>query len=101
MTQNISINSDPHIEIMNGEEIVAINMIIDPVDCDEQCNATVTVTWQSTSNRRKKFIPAINVNGQKISPYGEISIVKDQTITKTFDLTGLMEGTYTICPYPN
>jgi hypothetical protein len=101
MTQNISRYSEPQIEIMNGKEIVAINMVIYPIDCDEPCNATVTITWKNTSNKRIEFRPTIDVNGQKISPYGEMSIAKYQTITKTFDITGLMEGIYTVCPDPN
>ncbi len=88
---------------MNGDDdghIIATNIIINPTDCDEPCNSVVTVTWKNTG-KKQKFMPAIKVNGTKIELGTEITLNKNQTTTKTFNLTNIMEGTYTICPYPN
>lgn len=96
-----------HISIMNGDDdddekhITATNMTINPTDCDEPCNPVVTITWKNISEKRENFRPAIKVNGTKIELGMEITLNKNQTTTKTFSLTNLIEGTYTICPYPN
>lgn len=96
---------DDHMSIMNGddddEHIIATNMIINPTDCDEPCNSIVTVTWKNIDKWREKFRPAIKVNGTKIELGIEITLNKNDVTTQTFNLTNLMEGTYTICPYPN
>ena len=89
-----------YIQAANGENITATNMTISPTDCDEPCNAIVTVTWVNSGQGSGKFKPAIKVNGI-IKQLEEINLRKNQTITMTFNLTNLMEGTYTICPYPN
>lgn len=89
-----------YIQTANGEPITATNMTISPTDCDEPCNAIVTVTWMNSGQGSGKFKPAIKVNGIK-NELEEITLRRNQTITKTFNLTNLMEGTYTICPFPN
>lgn len=96
--------SDDHISIMNGDDnghITATNMTINPTNCDEPCNSIVTVTWENIGKKPGKFRPAIKVNETKIELGTEITLNKNRTTTQTFNLTNLMEGTYTICPYPN
>ncbi len=96
--------SSLHIIAINGddeEHITATNMIIKPLDCDEPCNSVVIVTWENTGQKPETFRPAIKVNGTKIELGTEITLIKNHTTTQSFNLTNLMEGTYTICPYPN
>jgi len=93
-----------HTSVMNGDDekyITATNMTINPTDCDEPCNSVVTITWKNIGQKKEKFRPAIKVNGKKIELGIEITLKKNQITEKTFSLTNLMEGTYTICPYPN
>ena len=100
MTKISEIAHATYIQVANVEHIIAIDMTIDPTDCDEPCNAIVTVTWKNSGQGSGKFKPAIKVNGIK-NELEEITLRRNQTITKTFNLINLMEGTYTICPYPN
>ena len=100
MSETIPISQVIYIQAANGEHITATNMTIIPTDCDEPCNTIVTVTWMNSGQGSGKFKPAIKVNGIK-NELEEITLRRNQTITKTFNLTNLMEGTYTICPYPN
>jgi|SRR3990167_9688407 len=86
---------------LNGAKVTAIYMNINPMDCDEPCDATVTVTWKNIGNSPTKFRPAITINGIKRYLGIEITLNKNQTTTQTFNLSSLMEGTYIICPYPN
>lgn len=93
-----------HIITINGddeEHITAVDMIINPLDCDEPCNSVIIVTWENIGKKPGKFRPAIKVNETKIELGTEITLTKNHTTTQTFNLTNLMEGTYTICPYPN
>lgn len=94
IAQVITINGD------SNHNITATDMIINPIECDEPCNATVTVTWTNTGPR-ETFRPAIKVNGTKIELGIEITLNKNHETTQTFNLTNLMEGIYTICPDPN
>ena len=85
---------------INSIDITAIGMTISATDCDEPCNATITVTWQNTYHAPKKFRPGITVNGV-LTRLSEIRLDTNEIVTKTFNLTNLMEGTYNICPNPN
>ena len=89
-----------HIITTNGEHITATGMTINPIDCDEPCNATVTVIWKNIGNGPGKFRPGIKVNEDRIR-LDEMTLAKNQTTTQIFNLTNIMEGTYTICPDPN
>lgn len=53
-----------YIQTANEENITATNMTINPTDCNEPCNATVTVTWKNNGGS-EEFKPAIKVNGIK------------------------------------
>ena len=89
------------ISTLNGAKIVATDIVLSTVDCDEPCNVTVTVKWKNIGNSPAKFRPAITVNGVKSELGTEITLAKNQITTQIFHLTNLMEGTYTICPFPN
>lgn len=80
--------------------IVATNMVMSTNDCDEPCDATVTITWANTGSRTGTITPGIVVNG--VTTLGApITLAKDQTATQTFTLSGYVEGDYDICPSPN
>lgn len=80
--------------------IVAMDMIMSTHDCDEPCNATVTITWKNIGGRTGTITPGIVINGETTSGT-EITLAKNETATQTFELTGLLEDDYDICPYPN
>jgi len=68
--------------------------------CTEPCNMTVDITWKNNGGTSGTFIPTITINGAPtILP--EESLGPNLSITKTFSLTGLMAGTYSICSNPN
>ncbi len=88
------------IPILNGTKIRATSLVLSTTDCDEPCSITVTVIWKNTGNSGS-FKPAITVNGIKTEKTYYITLGKNKTTTQIFNLTDLMEGTYTVCPYPN
>jgi hypothetical protein len=88
------------ITVRKPANIIATNMTVDPTDCDELCDVTVTVTWQNTGGRTATITPAIVVNTTRTEGT-PITLIKNQTVTITFNVTDLTEGTYTICPDPN
>ncbi len=81
--------------------ITATNMIIDPTDCDEPCDATVTVTWANTGGASQTITPAIVIDGVTTPADAPITLNGGDTATVVFNVTGLMEGNHTICPDPN
>lgn len=81
--------------------ITAINMTIDPIDCDEPCNATVIVTWQNTGGRATTITPAIIVDTLTTPAAAPITLAHNETAQVTFNVTGLAAGNHSVCPVPN
>lgn len=75
-------------------------MIIDPTDCEEPCNATVTITWTNIGGRTETITPAIIVDGVTTPAAAPITLAKNGTATVVFNIAGLLEGDHTICPDP-
>ena len=88
------------ITVLKPAHITATNMTIDHIDCDEPCDSTITITWTNTGSRTATIIPGIVVNGTRTAGTS-MTLAKDQTSIQTFHVTGLTEGTYTVCPDPN
>ena len=80
--------------------IIADSMIIDPTDCDEPCNATVTIIWKNIGGRTQTITPAIVVDGLRTPATAPITLAKNETAIVVFNITGLMEGDHNICPDP-
>ncbi len=80
--------------------ITATDMIMSTADCDEPCTSTVTITWTNTGGRSGTVTPAIVVNGSRTEG-SPITLAPGASGSQEFTLTGLVEGTYTICPDPN
>ena len=88
------------ITVWKPAHIGATNMVIDPTDCDELCDATVTITWKNTG-RTATITPAIVVDGVRTPAASPITLGKNETATVVFHLTGLLEGNHSVCPDPN
>lgn len=89
------------ITVWKPAHISATDMIIDPTDCDEPCDATVTITWTNTGGRTQTITPAIVVDGITTLATAPITLAKDETATVVFHVTGLLEGDHSVCPDPN
>lgn len=50
------------ITVQKPAHITATDMIIDPTDCDEFCDASVTITWTNTGGRTRTITPGIKVD---------------------------------------
>lgn len=82
--------------------ITATSITIDPTDCDELCDSTVTIIWTNIGGRTATITPGIKVdNGTTQPAAGPITLAHNQSATVVFTVTGLLEGTHTICPVPN
>lgn len=81
--------------------IIAYSMDIVPTDCDEPCNATITVTWKNIGGRTQEITPAIIVGTVRTPALTPIILAKNQTATVIFNVTGLTEGNYLVCPDPS
>jgi plastocyanin len=88
------------ITVRKPANITATNMTVQPTDCDEPCNVTVTVTWKNTGGRTATITPAIVVDTTRTEG-APITLAKNETVTITFNVAGLIEGTYNVCPDPN
>lgn len=98
-SKNQIYNMPGHIIAMNGD-IVAVSMTVIPTNCYEPCNVTVMVTWQNVSNRSVDFWPTIVVNKKTRIELDRTTLPENESTIQTFNITDLVEGTYTICPHP-
>jgi len=89
------------IEVHKPAHITATNMVIDPTDCDELCDSTVTITWTNTGSRTQTITPGIVVDGVTTPATAPITLAKDESATVIFNITGLTEGEHSVCPDPN
>lgn len=81
--------------------IEATNMTIDPMDCDEPCGATVTITWTNNGGVTQTITPAIIVDTVSTPATESITLGPGESAIVEFDVTGLMEGDHSVCPDPN
>ena len=89
------------ITVRKPAHITADSMTIDPTDCNELCDSTVTITWKNNGGRTATITPAIIVDGVRTPAAAPITLGHNETATVTFHLTGLMEGDHSVCPDPN
>lgn len=89
------------ITVWKPAHITAMTMTIDPTDCDEPCDTTVTIIWKNTGGRTQTITPGIKVDGITTTAAAPITLAKDETATVVFHVTGLMEGPHSVCPDPN
>ncbi len=88
------------ITVSRPAHITATDMIIDPTECDELCDATVSITWTNTGGRTETITPGITVDGETTAA-APITLHRNETATVVFHLTGLLEGDHSVCPVPN
>lgn len=88
------------ITVSKPTRITATDMTINPTDCDELCDVTITITWTNTGSRPGTVTPGVVIDGVKTEGT-PITLTKNQTATQTFNVTGLLEGDHSVCPDPN
>lgn len=89
------------ITVRKPANITATGMTIDPTDCDEPCNSTVSITWTNNGGRAQTITPAIIVDGIRTPATAPITLAPGNTATVAFSVTGLTEGNHSVCPDPN
>jgi hypothetical protein len=87
--------------VSRGPVIEAIGATPVSVDCQEPCSAVIDVTWKNNGDEPGTLIPKIIVNNLIYpSQYTATSLAVGASITKTFTLTGLTGGYYTVTTEP-
>jgi hypothetical protein len=85
--------------------ITATNIVPSTTNCQSLCDATIDVTWTNEGTIARSFYPAITINTTTRIPLAmpevPTSIDPGLSTTKSFIISGLIEGSYTICPDPN
>jgi hypothetical protein len=97
-----TLSTAPRIKIIYSypsSEITAVYMT--PItNCLFPCNLTVDIIWQNMGINIGTFVPAVVIDGIKTS-FAPESLTGGETVLHTFSITGLTDGTHTICPDPN
>lgn len=88
------------ITVWKPANITATDISYSTTDCDEPCNATVTITWTNTGGRTATITPAIIVDGIRTEG-ALITLAKNESATQMFNVIGLIEGDHSVCPDPN
>ena len=96
-----------NVQLINGSGITATYMTVTPSETPciaGICTVTANVTWENFGAISRSFYPAITVNGTRrpfVVPEVLVSIGPGLPSAKSFVLSGLTSGTYSICPDPN
>lgn len=80
-------------------EIITTNIILTPPTCAEQCNVSVDVTYVNSGQTSGTFTPEITVNEAHVLIDSD-TLDPGASVVKTFELTDMAIGTYTICAVP-
>lgn len=88
------------IAVLTPEDIVATVITPSVTTCIAPCDITVDITWTNNGQTAGTFTPTMTVNGTPTALTPE-TLDPGQSITRTFPLTGLTAGTYSICADPN
>lgn len=85
------------------ENIVATNITVSTNSCIAPCGVTVDVTWQNNGGIAGIIAPSIKVDDTTPTglPLPEAAIGPGETLTRSFNVTGLEIGAHSICPDPN
>lgn len=82
-------------------DITATSITPSVTNCQELCSLTIDVTWTNQGNASGIFAPGIQVGNETPLMLAEETLDIGMTTTHTFSITGLVQGSYTICPIPN
>lgn len=80
--------------------IVATNMILDKTTCQEPCTVNISITWKNNGTTSGTFTPGVKINEALITLL-PVTLAPGISVTKQFQKTGIMLGSYNICPDPN
>lgn len=80
--------------------IVATSIILTPDICIEPCDTTVDVTYENFGQLSGTFTPEITIDGTPIT-IAQDTLAPSQQINKTFTLTNMSNGNYSICALPS
>ncbi len=100
---NISQNTTTYKLVYMTPIISAVDIISDPIVCQQLCNTVIHVTWRNSSTVSWSLYPAIIVDGQRITfnMPEELEIISPGSLlTKSFVLSDMTYGDHTICPDP-
>jgi hypothetical protein len=83
--------------------IIATNITVSTNACTEPCGVTVDVIWENSGGVAGTFSPSIKVDDTTPAglPLPEVAIGPGETLTRSFNVTGLIVGSHSICPDPN
>lgn len=87
------------ITVNTPANIVPIVIIPSVTTCTAPCDLTVDVTYTNIGQTSGTFIPEITLDGTS-STLTSDTLGASQSVVKTFPLTGLTTGTYSICTKP-
>lgn len=88
------------INVLAPANIISTSITPSATTCREPCDITIDVTWTNTGEVPGNFEPAILTNGVRTA-LPNVTLDPLQTVTRTFTLTGLTQGSYTICADPD
>lgn len=81
--------------------ITATSITPSVTTCQAVCSLTVSVTWTNQGDATGSFIPGLGVDSGVPVTLSSVTLVPNETYMYIFSITGLTEGSHTICPVPN
>lgn len=94
------------VSVLTPANITATDMVLNKTSCTEPCSVTVTITWTNTGGTTDTFAKAVSVykDGEHYNTYIfglNVTLGPGLSTIGSYTITGLPEGTYSICPNPN
>lgn len=84
-----------------GPYITATSITPSVTTCQAPCTLTVSVTWTNQGDTAGTFAPNLSIDDTPGTAFASESLNPGATITHTFNISNIGQGSHTICPIPN
>jgi hypothetical protein len=91
---------DVHVVDDTVANIEVVSFTVTPQLCQTPCDTVVDITWKNTGTEEATFTPGYTVDGTLYSS-SSIILTPGQQGQLNETVTGLVTGSYEICPVPN
>lgn len=85
--------------------ITATNMTMAPLECAQPCSVSATITWTNIGDETTTINPVMRITKDGVNYltviWVNVTFAPGQSVTKSYNRTGLDTGNYIFCPDPN
>ncbi len=80
---------------------VSLSPQTSPGQCKAPCKLSFVITWKNVGTTSGSFRPNVSVNGKAWNPLPAVTLSPGASVSRSWSVSNVGAGKYTICPIPN